>query len=121
MKFCQPHWDMCREAIKDRGMDGLIAKSSEAAMENELKALDGQQPDFDPLMSMHWYFTNNALRSGGLYLMCSNEDGSNEGHYCPLCEFEKHSEGFVAKDVISNVADQMRENCITTGLIARPS
>lgn len=132
MKMCQPHWDTMRAAIVDRGLDGLVAKSGEAAVDAQVRQLEEAQrtgsvseqttkETFDPLMSMHWHFSNEALRCGGLYLMTQRADGDNDGHYCPLCEFEKNAAGFAAKEEIGTVADQMRDYCIEQGLIARPS
>lgn len=132
MKMCQPHWDTMRASIEEKGLSGLIAKSGEAAMDNQVRQLEEAQREggvseqttketFDPLMSMHWHFSNEALRLGGLYLMAQREDGQNEGHYCPLCEFEKNAPGFVATEEIGTVAGQMRDWCVEQGLIARPS
>lgn len=132
MKICADHWQMMRDAIDQRGMTGLVAKSGEAAVEDQVRQLEEAQATgsvsdktisetFDPLMSMHWHFMNEALRCGGLYLMGQTEDGSNDGHYCPVCEFKKNQEGFVAEEAIGSVADQMREWCIEQGKIARPS
>jgi hypothetical protein len=132
MKMCAPHWQTMRDAIEEKGLSGLVAKSGEAAMDAQVRQIEEHQrtgsvseqttkETFDPLMSMHWHFSNNALRCGGLYIMGQREDGENDGHYCPLCEFEKNAEGFVAREEIGKVADQMRDYCINEGVIARPS
>lgn len=134
MKICKAHWQMMRDAIDSRAMYGLVAKSGEAAMEDQVKQLEEHQrmgevsertikETFDPLMSMHWHFTNEALRNGGLYLMNLDPAANpeNEGHYCPICEFEKHSEGFAALEAIGQVGDQMQAYCYDEGLIPRPS
>lgn len=118
MRICEAHWAMMRTAVEDRGMMGLVAKDGEAALENTVADLQ-QEPDpkhqrFDPLMSLHWHFTNNALRCGGLYLMTAKEDGTE---YCPVCEFEKNMRGFIAKPEIEKVADQMQAWCRTEGLL----
>lgn len=122
---------MMRDAVDARGMFGLVAKSGEAAVEDQLRQLEeAQRTDsvseqttketFDPLMSMHWHWMNGALRNGGLYLMGQNPDDS-DGNYCPVCEYSKHVKEFDAKKEIESVADQMREYCIEQNLIARPS
>lgn len=114
MKMCLEHWAMCREAVMDRGMGGLIAKSGEQAVENLKTELEGGKSEFDPLMSMHWHWTNAALAAGGLYLLTDDEDGQP---YCPLCEHVKHIEGFDARQAVASIADQMRAYCIEEGLI----
>lgn len=121
MKMCQPHWDVCREAIRERGLEPLVAKSGAAAMANIKQELEGATAPFDPLMSMNNHWWGNALQNGGLYLMGVDVEANphNEGHYCPLCEFEKHREGFVAKDEVGAVADQMADYARANGLIAK--
>jgi hypothetical protein len=121
MKVCTSHWKLMRDTIEDRGMGGLVLKSGEALGENIEKELNGEKAHFDPLMSMNTHWWSVALQNGGLYLMGTPEDGANEGHYCPLCEFEKHSEGFVAVEAVGSIADQMRDYAIAENLIARPS
>lgn len=85
MKFCQQHWDRLRAVVKEKGMEPLIAKSAEAAMERMQEEAAGTQTPatFDPLMSCHWMIANNALQAGGLYLMT--------GDFCPLCELVKNT------------------------------
>ena len=117
MKICQKHWDMCRAAVADRGLGDLVAKSGSEAANDAMAELRGEESKFDPLMSMHWHWTNEALRCGGLYLMSKNETGENDGEYCPICEFEKHASGFVANDAIGMVADQMQVHARSEGLI----
>lgn len=119
-----------RDAIEQNGLSGLVAKDSKAALENEARQLEetkqagsvGNQTlreTFDPLMSMHWHWTNAALHNGGLYLMTVDEKANpdNGGHFCPVCEFEKHSEGFNASDAIHSVATQMRAYAIEQKLV----
>lgn len=129
MKICADHWQLMRDAVDARGMSGLIAKDGETALENEVAQLEAAKagdPEpykaapFDPLMSLHWHFTNDALRCGGLYLMGENPDAEDK-HFCPICEFEKHAEGFVAKEAIGSIADQMAAHCRAEGLIPKVS
>jgi len=127
MRICKDHWAMMREAIDNKGMSTLIAKDGETALQNEVAQLEaGKNGDpephkaapFDPLMSMHWHFANDALRCGGLYLLGQKPGG---GDYCPICEFVANSPGFVAMEAIDNVASQMQLHCYDEGLIPRPS
>lgn len=117
MRCCQSHWDMMRSAIDDRGLSGLVAKSGEEAAERMKTELEGGQAAFDPLMSMNWHFSNAALECGGLYMMTPGDDGKPR---CPLCEFEKNTEGFDPKTEIEKVADQMRAHCLEKGMISKP-
>lgn len=125
MRICKEHWKTMREAVDARGMTGLVAKDGKQAVDDAVADLR-QEPDpenerFDPLMSMNWHWMNNALREGGLYLMGQTEDGSNDGHYCPLCEYAKHMQGFEADEAIGLVADQMLNWARGEGLVPQPS
>lgn len=119
MRVCQKHWAVMRKAIDDRGMSGLVDKDGHAAMDRMVSELNGepQGDDFDPLMSMNWHWHGQALAAGGLYLMTKHDGTENDGHYCPICEFEKHSAGFDAERDIGVVADQMRAHAMGRGLI----
>jgi hypothetical protein len=78
VKFCQPHWDTLRAAIKDRGLSALIAESGQQAVSNMASELsDGPTIDnFDPLMSAMWAIIGNlSTNNPGVLFM----DG------CPLC------------------------------------
>lgn len=120
MKICEPHWDLLRKAVDERGMTSLVARDGKAALDNMVAELQGGAPaDFDPLMALNNHFWFEVLRCGGLYLMAQDPSGANDGHYCPLCEFEKHSNGFVAADAVATVADQIAEHCRAQGLLPK--
>lgn len=118
MRICKEHWSMMRDAIDQFGLSSLVAKDGVAVMNNIVSDIN-QEPDpkherFDPLMSMHWHFTNNALQCGGLYLLSPQENGEP---YCPVCEFQKNMVGFIAKPQIDKVAAEMATWCREQGLI----
>lgn len=119
MRVCPDHWAMCREAVDLRGMSSLVARSGKEAVDRAMEEANGADPKetFDPLMALNGHFWSEALRCGGLYLMGQNETGENGGHYCPVCEFEKRSKGFVAKDAIGDIADQMAAWAREQGLL----
>lgn len=122
MKICKNHWDMIRASIAEHGMGDLISKSAEAAFDNEMKALDGGTPDFEPLMSHNWHWSNNALAAGGLaVMMVDDANPENDGHPCPVCLYVKHQPGFEAKSEIDSVSGQMRAYAIEQGLIPKPA
>lgn len=114
MKICPDHWKQCREAIEKRGLNHLI-KSSDVALENMKKEISGEElgkRDYDPLMTLNWMITGQALKLGGLYLMTAKEDGSE---YCPLCEVEKHL-GDEGKTWIDGASDSILAYCKEHGL-----
>lgn len=119
MRICKPHWQVRRDAVESRGMMSLVSADGEEALDRTVDELKGgdTKKNFDPLMSMHWHFTNLALEYGGLYLMGTPEDGSNDGNFCPFCEFEKHNKEFIPKEQIEKVADEMRAWCLEEKLI----
>lgn len=119
MRICKEHWQMMRDSIDEHGMTSLVAKSGEEAMENTLAEFQGQEAPFDPLMSMHWHWTNSALHNGGLYLLGLDENGKE---YCPVCEFMTHLDSFVnPKKEIDDVSKEMVKYCREKGLIPRVS
>ena len=119
MKICSDHWNMIRSSVISHGLDHLGAKSGEQAIQDIKKELDGTTTtdDFDPNMSHHWHWTNNAISNGGLYLMGQNKDGSNDGQYCPVCELAKHYKDFVPQTEIDKVSSQMLSFCKEKGLV----
>jgi hypothetical protein len=123
MRICKEHWQMCRNAVDERGMSGLVARNGKEAADNAVDELQGGSPPFDPLMSMNWHWSAEAMRCGGLYLMTVDTETNpeNEGHYCPICEFVKHAKGFDAKEAIGNIADQMAVHARAEGLIPKVS
>jgi hypothetical protein len=123
MKICATHWQMMRESVDAHGMGDLVHKNGEAAFENEMKALDGQKPDLDPLMSHNWHWTNFGMERGGLVMFTVDEAANpdNEGHYCPLCEWIKHVPEIDARVAIDNISQQMQAYCRENGLIAKVS
>jgi hypothetical protein len=112
VKFCQPHWDMLRAAIKVRGIDHLGAKTGEAAIADIKAELEQTERDYDPLMDCHWMITSRAVKAGGLAVMCSKPDGSQ---YCPVCEAVAH--GAPEESWINGPADAALEICRTKGLV----
>jgi hypothetical protein len=105
MRICEKHWQICWDTVKERGLSGLVAADPEAALSKLTQNDIEENPDsFDPLISMHWHFTNHALKFGGLYLLGTNAEGQP---YCPICEFERNAKGFVAEQAIDDVAEQM--------------
>jgi hypothetical protein len=76
MKMCQPHWDKLRDAIKSRGLYGMVATDGAQA------ARDLGEGRPDPLMAAHNAIVGNALNRAGLAVVSPNEDGSER---CPLC------------------------------------
>lgn len=105
MRICDKHWLMCWDAVQDRGLSSLVTTDPEIAAANMMQNEIVDDPStFDPMMSLHWHFTNQALQYGGPYLLSPDADGNQ---HCPLCEFEKHAKGFQAKEAIDDVAGQM--------------
>lgn len=99
MNICQDHWDRLREAIKDRGLDHLVAPDGEIAVAQvkaELEAGEQTPTSYDPLMGAYWAIASNAgqtiRESGGnpLYSMMSGDEEpvelpGGEGRTWPRC------------------------------------
>lgn len=104
-------------------MAGLVHQGGGAAMANEMKALEGGKPDFDPLMSMHWHWSNFGMQYGGLNMLIVDDasGADNAGHKCPLCEWKRNVSDVDPQASIDSVADQMRIYCIAEKLIPESS
>jgi hypothetical protein len=74
--MCQSHWDKLRDALKVRGLYGMVAQDGAQAARD---LADGRP---DPLMAAHNAIVGNALDTAGLAVMTPNDDGSER---CPLC------------------------------------
>lgn len=87
MQFCKVHWEQLRTAIKERGLDHLVSKSGEEAVQRMVEEIEGVESNnnFDPLIAAHNMILDRALQMGGLYLF--------SGDYCPICEVMKHMDG----------------------------
>lgn len=109
MQVCKLHWEAMRSAIRDRGLEHLVAQPGQ---------------DWDPLLVMNYNFIEAALTQGGAELLAAAPE--NEGHlghdgnrhYCPLCEAEKHlSVEGVQEGWIDACADVMLQHARNEGLL----
>ena len=92
MKFCQPHWDKLKDAIKVRGLFDLVAKDGKEAMEQAKGQLEGKEQtleNFDPLMAAHWMIVSNSMEMikgiGGNPLALMMSDPEHPELECPIC------------------------------------
>lgn len=123
MKICHDHWGICRDAVRDAGLDGLGSRDGEEAIERFTAELQEVSPEknFDPLMSMNSHWWSVALKCGGLAMMGETPDGSNDGHFCPLCELDSHYKEFDVLVEVRSVADQMAKYARAEKLIPQLS
>ena len=125
MKFCGRHWEALREAIRARGLFGLVATSGEqvvAMMTKELGDGESTKATFDPLMGAHNAIVSNVMGVVGIAVMMQNEDGSDR---CPLCfiqsEHDAHCKLTRCEPYdtwINRAADDMRAKAVDLGLLA---
>lgn len=128
MQICKEHWERCVQAIKDRGLWGLVHQDGKSLAEAQLRSLKGEPPlptDWDPLAVMNWNFMTKALEHGGLAMMTTPRDGegfvdeSGERHYCPLCEARDRVEGGGGDESwIEGCGDSIRAHAVSLGLVA---
>lgn len=123
MKFCMDHWNELRGAIRDRGLESLVATSGQQAAAQTVAQLEGDKSakTFDPLMAAHWAIVNRAMGMVGLAIMAPNDDGTDR---CPLCFLVSTCECGLGdachfKLWIPSVADYVRGEAIKLG--AMPS
>lgn len=106
MKFCIPHWEKLKTAIKERGLIRLVAKDNADAMARAKRQTEGTATpdDFDPLHNATLSIYSNAVKAAP-YLLT--------GAYCPICEKEKHN---VPGDWIALAADGAQQLAKRAGL-----
>lgn len=123
MRICLPHWQVCRDAVSEAGLDGLVSSDGGEVVERVSREFRGEEDakDFDPLMAMNSHWWSVALEHGGLAMMGEAPDGSNEGHFCPLCELASHYKDFDPKTEVNSVASQMATYARSENLIPRLS
>jgi hypothetical protein len=121
MHICALHWDKLRAAIKERGIDHLVARSGKEVIDAAVEELQGGDPSFDPLMSCNYMIWNQGLKMGGLYLMGQKSDGSE---YCPICEALVHmapppgmTKEQQERSWIDGPADMALDECRKRGLV----
>lgn len=91
MKFCVPHWEALRVAIKQRGLKVLMSETGEEAVTKMARSLEeGPSIDnYDPLMSAHWAIAGNAMehakRVGGNPLCILSPPPEHPEWGCPIC------------------------------------
>jgi len=83
MRFCLPHWEQLKQALKDAGMSHLITNGGEQLAEKLKRESEGQAVVPDPLFEAHNMMLERAMNHLGPYIMFQKEDGTD---YCPLCE-----------------------------------
>lgn len=112
MQICTDHWAELKQALEDRGLGHLISNDTEAAVNNLVEAIEGGEAPHEPLMSAMMMLIINALQSGGLYLMGTDENGND---YCPVCEAALNGHN----DWIAAAADGQLETCRERGLVPK--
>ena len=104
-KWCQPHWDMLRQAVFSKGMGHLVPKDGKAAarmLEDELTFRDAE--GFDPLMRGYWMISGRVL------------DNSGNPFECPLCQVQRHHDTCKDPECRNNSNAQMAVNNCTDAL-----
>ncbi|MCB1463250.1 MAG: hypothetical protein KDJ90_12685 [Nitratireductor sp.] len=101
MQICQDHWTALRQAIDEKGLSHLVAKSGEEAVHALRQQLAGDQAPahFDPLMNANWAIFAAFMEDAGPEAL--GFDG------CPLCVVEQHQEGLAAEWIDGASGDQL--------------
>ena len=109
MQMCQLHWAALRDAIKERGLDHLVAQSGLEAVEYLKREIEGTKTliEYDPLMSANGMIWNLAVHVMGLQIIAPDEEGKPQ---CPVCALQSY-------DYISAAADGALHHARKTGLV----
>ena len=113
MNWCQPHWDLLRQAIIDRGLDGLGTQTGKEATEQMQAELDGDDETFDPLMGSYWRINTKMTES----LVSLGRGQEVLELKCPLCILVEDGQPETVKDWIDGVTDSAKIYAIEQGLV----
>jgi predicted dienelactone hydrolase len=81
MKFCTPHWEQLKQAIKGKGLWDMVSADGKEAVQ-KLTAPQTRET-FDPLIAAHNMIINASLEMVGPAALFGEETA--EKHNCPLC------------------------------------
>lgn len=79
MKFCETHWNVLTQELKDKGLWHLVSSSNEELA----KRLEEGEPD--PLFHVSQAIYSKAVSIGGTGMLSLDGDKENEYHHCPVC------------------------------------
>jgi hypothetical protein len=102
MKICPDHWHDLRNAIRQRGLWGLVAPSGyleRQVTEQELAAT----ATLDPLKATSLMISDQAVMALGPYLLTCND--------CPLCELDRSLGRGLSLEWIEFDADMILQVC----------
>lgn len=80
MKLCDEHALKLFEAIEERGLGHLISKSDE-----EAQAAMTSKTTVEPVLMACSMLAERIYWLYGEVVLGQNDDGTNDGEYCPLC------------------------------------
>lgn len=105
MKICQDHWHELRNAIRQRGLWGLVAPSGYLTREITAKEFETKPAEatLDPLWAASLMVSQQALMACGSHLLGRND--------CPLCEVEKNLGRHLSLEWIDTDADTILQVC----------
>lgn len=109
MKICQTHWDQLRQALDERGLSHLVAKSSEdahAALVEQLQG-DAKPSGYDPLMTANFAIFSAFLEDAGIAGLSVD---------CPLCVVAEAQPG-LDQEWIKGCSDDQLKHARALGLV----
>lgn len=117
MYLCQDHWHELKNAIRQRGLWGLVPRSVDSHVATNGTAQNSaglsEPPNPDPLSIAVSLISAQALSAFGEYLLTRQ--------YCPLCEVEENLGRELSFEWISTDADTVLQLCKERNLISRES
>lgn len=109
MNWCQPHWDLLKQGIKDRGLWKFVPEAKEAH-ENIVEVLEGGEEAFDPLMGA-WARINMTMA----------ESPALRGRImqCPLCVLLEDGRPDLVRNWVDGCLDQAAMYAVEKGLVQK--
>lgn len=113
MNWCQRHWDLLLQAVKDRGLDGFGAQTGKELTEEIQSELEGDKERFDPVFGC-WNRIN-------MYMMESLRNQDRGGEIlllkCPLCILEEDGQPHLVGNWINGCVNNAYHYAVETGIL----
>lgn len=106
MQICQDHWHELKNAIRQRGLWGLVSPNGYVANQTMKQMLDGRstKAPFDPLIATSLLIAEQAQMALGEWVLTY--------HHCPLCEVDQGLGEGLSVDWIETDADSILRLCL---------
>ena len=105
LQMCQPHWQLCKEVIKAKGLWHLVSKSQEEAIKRLQIDMESEVPtrEYDPLLQLVGMLSENVM---ALYVF--EEDKVQ----CPVCVIKNKVGEKIMLHFLQSTVNSINRMCV---------